>query len=56
MTEQPEDTTAKYEESVAGFDPNLDDPEDDSTGYENDVDAEGDEAAEAEVVEEGEEP
>lgn len=41
MTEQPEDTTEKYEESTAAYDADLDDPEDETTGFENDADAEG---------------
>ena len=35
-----------YKEHVAAYDPDLDDPDDDATGYENDVDAQGDQAEE----------
>lgn len=37
MSEQPP-------EQDVGYDPDLDDPDDDTTGYENDADAQGDEA------------
>lgn len=37
-----------YEAATAEYDPELDDPEDDATGYENDADAEGDFAQEIE--------
>jgi hypothetical protein len=48
--ENPEDTTAKYEESTSEYDADLDDPEDDSTGYEDDTDAEGEYAHEDDVL------
>lgn len=38
--------TKAYEEAVAEYDPDLDDPDDDTTGYENDVDALGEEGVE----------
>lgn len=42
MTEQPsEDEAARLKEAKAAYDPELDDPDDDSTGYEDDADAEG---------------
>jgi hypothetical protein len=58
--EQPEDTTEKYQESTAEYDSDLDDPEDETTGYENDADAEGefahdDEAPYEEVDEDADE-
>ena len=42
MTEQPGvDESERLRQAKADYDPELDDPDDDSTGYEDDADAEG---------------
>lgn len=48
MTGKRSEEGDRYKDEVSHYDSDLDDPDDDTTGYENDADAQGDEAEEAE--------